>query len=147
MLSQILLIIAIMAAGVVYGTDMFYALIVQKAAALSKDSSIVDLTGHTHLIADQRMPVFGISSIVCSLVYTVLNFNGYTLAALVLLLVHLFLYMRIAKPVNTILSAAAKKGLVPENVRALQKRWDSIIGYRAALLTAVILLLLLALKA
>jgi hypothetical protein len=147
MIYQFLIIIAILNVGVVYGTDMFYALIVRKATALSKDSSIADLTGHTHLIADKRMPVFGITAILCSAVSTFINFNhGYTVGTLLLLLCHLFLYQRIAKPINVILSQAAEQDTIPENVRALQKRWDSIIAYRAALLALAMLLLILAIK-
>lgn len=150
MFSPILLIIAILTTGVVYGTDMFYALIVRKASLLSKESSIADLTGYTHLVADKRMPFFGITSIICTALFTLLNFKQGYLAALsgsvfMLLLVHLLLYIRIAKPVNVVLSAAAVQQQVPENTRTLQNRWDSIIACRAALMGLAMLLLAIAL--
>jgi hypothetical protein len=34
--------------------------------------------------------------------------------------------------------------MVPVNIRALQNRWESVINYRAALLTAAMLLLAVA---
>ena len=54
LISRILLTIAILASGIIYGTDMFYAIVSRKATALSKDSSIADLVGHTHFVADKR---------------------------------------------------------------------------------------------
>jgi hypothetical protein len=148
-ISQLLLIIAILSTGVVYGTDMFHALVVRKATALSKNSSIADLIGHTHLIADRRMPVIGITSVLATTLCILLNFkNVYTAgllsAALLMLLLHLYLYMTIAKPVNNKMTDAAVKNVVPDTIRALQIRWESVINYRAAFLTAAMLLLTLA---
>jgi hypothetical protein len=37
-ISQVLLIIAILATGIIYGTDMFHALVVRNATALIKNS-------------------------------------------------------------------------------------------------------------
>jgi len=148
-ISHVLLTIAILATGVIYGTDMFHALVVRKATALSKDQSIADLIGHTHLIADQRMPAIGITSIICTVICIILNFKttctaGLLAGALVMLLFHLYLYMTIAKPVNKEMSDAAVKNIVPDNIRALQNRWESVINYRAAFLTAAMLLLIVA---
>ncbi|MCF0059119.1 DUF1772 domain-containing protein [Dyadobacter sp. CY356] len=147
-ISQILLTIAILSTGVIYGTDMFHAVVVRKATALSKDSSLIDLIGHTHLVADKRMPAFGITSIVTTLICAIINFvNVYTLgllcAALFMLLSHLNIYMNVAKPVNQMMSEAAVKNSYPDNIRALQIRWESVINYRAAFLTAAMLLLIL----
>ncbi len=148
-ISRMLLTIAILAAGVIYGTDMFYAIVSRKAAALSKDSSIADLVGHTHFVADKRMPFFGITSLVCTALLTIISYrNGtaswYSGLALVMLLTHLALYLAVAKPINMKMSEAAVKDIIPENIRALQQRWDSIINYRAALLTMAMLALILA---
>ena len=76
MISLIPLTIAILTTAVIYGTDMFHAVVVRKATALSKDTSIIDLIGHTHLIADQRMPAFGITSIISTVVCAMLNFEN-----------------------------------------------------------------------
>lgn len=148
-ISQVLLIIAILTTGVIYGTDMFHALVVRQATALSKDNSILDLMGHTHLIGDKRMPVIGITSLMCTAICLLLNLKnactaGLLAGALLMLLLHLYLYMTIAKPVNQKMSAAAVKNMVPADTRALQNRWESVINYRAAFLTAAMLLLALA---
>jgi hypothetical protein len=148
-INHVLLVIAILTSGVIYGTDMFHALVVRKATALSKENSIIDLIGHTHLIADKRMPAIGITSVVCTAICILLNFrNVYTvsllIAALLMLLFHLYLYMTIAKPINKQMSDAAVKNMVPDNIRALQNRWESVINYRAAFLTAAMLLLAIA---
>lgn len=144
--SQVFLIIAILTTGIIYGTDMFHALVVKKAASLSQDNSITDLIGRTHLIADKRMPVIGITSLATTVICLILNFeNTFTAAllgaALFMLLSHLYLYITIAKPVNKEISDAAVKNITPGNIRALQIRWDSVICYRAGFLTAAMLLL------
>ena len=102
LISTILLTIAILAAGVIYGADMFYAIVNRKATALSKDSSVADLIGHTHFEADKRMPFFGIISVVCTALFTIINFMNahaiwYSVLALLMLLTHLALYLTIAK--------------------------------------------------
>jgi len=49
------------------------------------------------------------------------------------LLVWLLLFNRISLPINNVLIAAAEADQVPENARALQEKWDSIINLRATL--------------
>jgi hypothetical protein len=148
-ITQLLLIIAILSTGVVYGTDVFYAIAGKKAAQQSKDSSIADLNGHTHLIADKRMPVVGISSIFSTAIFIILNGWPHISAimatcALLCLLIHLALYITIAKPINSKMSAAAIKGIVLPNIRQLQQKWDAIIYYRSILLITAMIMLVLA---
>ena len=139
LINQILLAIAILTTGVVYGTDVFHAIVVKKAASLSSDSAIADLIGHTHLIADKRMPLIGATSLVSSLLITVLNYNSalvmYSGVALIALISHLIIYLRVAKPINVQMSAAAMAQKTLAEIRSLQLRWDSVISYRALLLT------------
>jgi hypothetical protein len=149
-ISQLLLIVAILTTGVVYGTDVFHAIVVKKASALSKSSSIADFVGHTHLVADKRMPLIGVTSILCTLLFTVINYKDMRLvylsgAALVMLFIHLTLYLTIAKPINIKMSQAATENLVPEDIHTLQQRWDSIINYRAVFLMLAMIALSLAL--
>ena len=54
-------------------------------------------------------------------------------AALILLLVWLVLYTQVSAPINRQLTAAAEVGQSLANATALQAKWDSIIGVRAAL--------------
>jgi hypothetical protein len=145
-INQILLIVATLTIGVVYGTDMFHAIVVKKAAALSSDHAVADLIGHTHLIADKRMPLIGVTGIVSSLLLTVLNHNAslgiYSGIALVALISHLTIYLKVAKPINAQMSAAAVAKKTPAAIRSLQERWDSVIYYRAILLTIAMLALI-----
>jgi len=149
LISEMLLVIAVLTTGVVYGTDVFFALIVKKAVKKSDDSSIADLIGWIHLIADKRMPPIGITSIVSSLLFMCLN--GLTGAAgwlvftaVVSLLGHLTIYLTISKPINSEMSAAVRERIKLDNIRALQQRWDSVISIRAILLTGGMMLLLIA---
>ena len=54
-------------------------------------------------------------------------------AALVAQLVWLVLYTRVSAPINRQLTAAADAGKALPNGRALQAKWDRIIGTRALL--------------
>jgi hypothetical protein len=53
--------------------------------------------------------------------------------ALALLLVWLLVYVRVSKPINQRLTAAAEDGDVPANARVLQVNWDRVINARAVL--------------
>ncbi|TDW96730.1 DUF1772 domain-containing protein [Dinghuibacter silviterrae] len=141
--TTFLLAPALLSTGVVYGTDVFFAIAGKKAAAASRDASVADLLGHTHRVADKRMPFIGVTSLVTTLLYALTS--GRLLwpgVALVLLLGHLALYLSIAKPINARLTSAAVQGTTPTDTRALQVRWDGIIGYRAVLLTLAMLALI-----
>ncbi len=140
-------IIAILSTGIVYGTDVFFSLIVRKAARKSDDSSIADLMGWIHLVADKRMPPIGITSILSSMLFVF--FNGLSdtpgwlaLVATLSLLGHLIIYLTIAKPINSKMSAAAKNRIKLDTIRALQQKWDSVIAIRAILLAIAMLSLL-----
>jgi hypothetical protein len=146
LIDQTLLTIAILSVGVVYGTDVFHALVVKKAAALSSDHAIADLMGHTHFVADKRMPPIGVTGILCSLILTLLSARTslacYSSVALVALILHLAIYMRVAKPINSQMVAAALAKEIPSEIRDLQLRWDSVILYRAILLTIAMIALI-----
>jgi len=149
LINYLALVSALLSAGVIYGTDMFFAIVFKKAAAQSRDESIADVVGHTHLVADKRMPFIGVVSILSTGLFTVFNVTVHlsgqlTAIALFCLLAHLGLYLKIAKPINSRMSAAIKRGTVPADIRQLQQQWDRIIGYRASLLTIAMLLLIIA---
>ena len=59
--------IAIICTAVVFGTDAFFALVGKKSAVKSKESSIADVFGHFHELADIRMPFFGATAILTTL--------------------------------------------------------------------------------
>ena len=142
-LMQVLNGAAIVATAVVFGADVFFALVGKKAAAKSKDASIADLTAHFHEVADARMPVIGITAIVTTLLQIV--FAGVTtlqgqlaVVALAALLIHLAIYFTISKPVNEVMVEGIKFGRIVSNIRQLQQRWDRVIVLRALLLLVAI---------
>ena len=148
LLMQVLNGVAIVATAVVFGTDVFFALVGKKAAAKSKDASIADLTAHFHEVADARMPIIGITAIVTTLMQVILaglktTHGQLASVALVALLGHLAIYFTISKPVNNIMVDGIKFGRIVSNIRVLQQRWDKVIGLRALLLLLAMMGLIL----
>jgi hypothetical protein len=139
----------IICTAIVFGTDTFFAIIGKDAAAKSKESSIADVFGHFHELADRRMPLFGVTAILTTIAQIILygiHSTAGILAMIALLgmLSQLFIYIMIAKPINTIMVDSVKYGRVLNNVRALQERWDKVILWRAvSLLTAMICLIMI----
>ena len=130
---------SIVATSVVFGTDVFFALVGKKAASKSNDSSVIDLMGHFHEVADARMPIIGITAIVTTLVQII--FSGLqaitgelAMVSLAALLIHLAIYFIVSKPVNNIMVEGVKYGRIVNNVRELQQRWDKVINLRSVLL-------------
>ena len=134
--SEVLVLLGLLSAGVVYGTDAFFAVVGHPALAQVKDSSLVDVMGYIHSYADTRMPIFGVVGLgsAAALVFTA-SFgsaaSGWASLAVVGLGVQLGAYLTVAKPVNTALTAAAKQKVMLADARALQRRWDSVIILRA----------------
>lgn len=132
-------LVAIFSAAVIYGTDVFCALIVRPAARGAADASVADLLGRVHEYGDRRLPIPGVLSIVATAVATA-TAAGTTARvagalALVALLAWLAIYLRISAPINKTLRAAAAGHTVPADTSNLQQRWDSVIWPRAALQT------------
>jgi hypothetical protein len=135
--------VAIVATAVVFGTDVFFALVGKKAAAKSKDASIADLMAHFHEVADARMSFIGITAIVTTLMQVIFagakSVQGQlSIVSLTALLVHLAIYFIVSKPVNNIMVESVKFGRLVSNIRALQQQWDKMIGLRAFLLLIAI---------
>ena len=139
-LSHVLALIAMIGTGVVYGTDVFCAVVLRPALARVDDATLAATAGNVHLFGDRRMPIPGVVGLVGSAAAAVLAaVAGASLAsasagaALVLLLVWLLLYVRISAPINRTLTAAAEAHETPADVRVLQRDWDRIIVPRALL--------------
>jgi hypothetical protein len=133
-------LIAVLGTAVVYGTDVFCAIVLRPALALVDDDALVAVTGSVHRYGDRRMPVPWVLGFFAAAVSAVLA--GVTAhwtqaiaagAALVLLAIWLVLYTRVSAPINRQLTAAADASQPLPNGRALQAKWDSIIGARAML--------------
>ena len=151
---EILAGVAVLANGVIYGTDVFGA-IVQRAAMDAADDRTLTLTmGHIHRIADRRLPPLGISGLLAALATTAVAAAGghwvSTVAGAVAtgaLVLFLAIFLTISKPVNDALTAAAVAERVPADARQLQARWDSVINLRVVLQTIALAALCVALAA
>jgi hypothetical protein len=133
-------LIAVLGTAVVYGTDVFAAIVLRPALALVDDRALVAVMGSVHRYGDRRMPVPGVLGIVATATSAVLATVGAHWAqaivagtALVLLLVWIGLYTQVSAPINRQLTAAAEDSVALPNRRALQAKWDRIIGARAML--------------
>ena len=153
-LVEVLAGLAILANAVVYGTDVFGAIVLRPAIAAVDDRTLTQLLGHVHRIADRRFPAIGAGGLIAAVAMTaVAAANGHwasaaagALAALALI-VFIVIYNRVSKPVNTALTAAALADRVPDDARALQARWDSVIDARVALQTFALAALCVAIAA
>ncbi|MCW2516937.1 MAG: hypothetical protein JWR11_5979 [Mycobacterium sp.] len=133
-------LIAILGTAVVYGTDVFCAVVLRPALAAVDDRALVAVTGNVHRYGDRRMPVPGVLGVLASAAAAVLALVAEhwpraiaAAFALIMLLVWLVLYTRVSAPINRELTAAADAGRVLTNGRVLQAKWDHIIGVRAVL--------------
>jgi Domain of unknown function (DUF1772) len=136
-LNFVLVMTGLLSAGVVYGTDMFFAVVGRTALARTSEASLTETMGRLHEVGDARMPLFGATALLSTLTLIVTTGLGsrpslFAGLALVGLGTQLTAYLRVAQPVNRALTAAARQGTVPPRARALQTRWDSVINLRAA---------------
>ena len=139
-LGQVLATLSVLAVGIVYGTDVFCAIVLRPALALVDDRTLVSTMGRVHHFGDRRLRVPGIVGIVTATAATaVAATSGYVGAsiagaiAVVALTVWLVIYGRISAPINARLTGAAQRGETPTDARQLQHRWDSVITARAGL--------------
>ena len=140
LLAQLAALLAIVSTGVVYGTDVFCALVQRPALSRVDDTALTAVMGNVHRYGDQRMPIPGILGIIAAAAASALAaVAGHPAesviagAAFLLLVVWVVLYLRISAPINRTLTAAADAHQTPANARALQRDWDRIIVARAVL--------------
>ena len=133
-------LIAVLGTAVVYGTDVFCAIVLRPALAVVDDRALVAVMGSVHRYGDRRMPAPGVLGVMATATSAVLAAVDAqwalaiaTGAALVLLLAWIALYTQVSAPINRQLTAAADAGKPLPNGRALQAKWDRIIGARALL--------------
>jgi hypothetical protein len=99
-------LIAVLGTALVYGTDVFCAIVLRPALALVDDHALVAVTGSVHRYGDRRMPVLGVLASATTAVAT-----------------------HWAQAI----AVAADAGQPLPNGRVLQAKWDRIIGPRAML--------------
>ncbi len=145
-------IIAILGVAVVYGADLVAAVVLRPVYAGVDERTLVQAVGRGHYFGDRRMPVPGILGVVFTALTAIGAFiagmplpGALASAALLLLVIWLAMFVRISKPINVRLSAAAMADEVPADARALQDRWESIITLRAVIQGLAVLLLCLVL--
>src|SRR5271170_6456992 len=137
LITRVAALIAVLGTAVVYGTDVFCAIVLRPALALVDDGALVAVTGSVHRYGDRRMPVPGLLGVLATAVLAAVAAHWAqaiaAAAALVLLLVWIVLYTQVSAPINRQLTAAADAGQPLLNGRVLQAKWDRIIGARAVL--------------
>ena len=144
-LSRALAAVALMAGAVIYGTDVFCAIVQRPALALVDDRALTSVMGRVHEYGDRRLPVPGALSVIAAAAAAVTAaIAGRAAAAAAagaaaaVLVVWLIIYLGISAPVNRTLTAAAATGQIPPDARTLQRRWDSVITARAILQAAAV---------
>jgi hypothetical protein len=138
--AKVAALIGVLGTAVVFGTDVFCALVQRPALALVDDGALVAVMGYVHRYGDRRMPFPGVIGMVGAATSAAVAAatgrwaTAVTAAtALTLLLVWLMLYIKVSAPINRLLTAAAQARDVPANARVLQANWDRVINARAAL--------------
>jgi hypothetical protein len=130
-------LVAIATTGIIYGTDIFAALVLRPAAVRAADASVADLLGRVHEYGDRRLPAPGVVALIATALVTATSSHNAAriggAIALAALLAWLAIYSRISAPINKQLRAGAASHTVPPDTRALQQRWDNVIWSRAAL--------------
>ena len=139
-LAKIAALLAVLGTAVVYGTDVFCAMVLRPALASLDDGALVAIMGRVHRYGDRRMRVPGVLGVVASATSAILAaVTGHWAqaiaagTALVLLLVWMVLYTQVSAPINRELTAAVDTGATLPNGRVLQAKWDRVIDARAAL--------------
>jgi predicted DNA repair protein MutK len=66
-LVNALSVLAVLCTGVVYGVDVFFAAIGQRALAQSDDAAIANVMGRLHQVSDARMPIFGVTGLLAAI--------------------------------------------------------------------------------
>jgi hypothetical protein len=139
-ITRVTALIAVLGSAVVYGTDVFCAIVLRPALTPLADDAMVAVMGRVHRYGDRRMPFPGVLGVVAAaatgVLATAAGHGMQALAAaigLAALLIWLALYLRVSAPINRQLTAAVDAGQELPNGRALQAKWDSIIGPRAGL--------------
>jgi hypothetical protein len=140
MTAKVFALIAVLGTAVVYGTDVFGAIVQRPALARIDDRALLAVMGNIHRYGDRRMPVPGVLGMVAVAISVAFAAAagrwvqaGAAGVALGLLLIWLVLYLRVAKPINHQLTAAIGQSDPAINARELQHNWDRVITIRAVL--------------
>ncbi|OBF04225.1 DUF1772 domain-containing protein [Mycobacterium sp. ACS4054] len=140
MVATLFAVIAVLGTGVVYGTDVFCAMVQRPALARVDDHALLAVMGNVHRYGDRRMRLPSLLGLAAAVISAALASAfgrwaqaGAAGAAVALLLVWLLLYLKVSAPINRQLIAGADRPELPTDARALQRDWDKVITLRATL--------------
>ena len=140
MIAKLFALVAVLGTGVVYGTDVFCAMVQRPALARIDDRALLAVMGNIHRYGDRRMPVPGVLGLVAAAISAVFAATAgrWTQAvaagvAVALLMVWLLIYLRVSAPINHQLTAAIGQSDPAINARELQNNWDRVITIRTVL--------------
>ena len=134
--------LGILSTAVVFGTHMFFLTIGRAALKQASEEAATEVMGFFHLFADARMPIWGILAIVSNMVLALLSGDGHRwlyITSVLMLILFVAFYTRVAKPINRIQIEAAQKTKSLANGRELQAAWDRLLLVRVPLLTVSLL--------
>src|SRR5580698_11026911 len=124
MIAKLFALVAVLGTGVVYGTDVFCAIVQRPALARVDDRALLAVMGNIHRYGDRRMPVPGVLGLVAAAISAVFAATAgrWTQAvaagvAVGLLIVWLLIYLRVSAPINRRLIAAADQSDPSVNAR------------------------------
>jgi hypothetical protein len=127
-LGQVLIVISVLASGIIYGTDVFSAIVLRPALALVDDRTLVSTMGRVHDFGDRRLRVPGVAGIGTAIAGTAVvawaGHLGATVAgaiAVVASAIWLIIYARISAPINPRLPPPLNK----ENFRLMSGSFSS----------------------
>ncbi|OBJ73087.1 DUF1772 domain-containing protein [Mycobacterium sp. 1274756.6] len=133
-------LVALLGVAVLFGTDMFCAVVLRPALARLDAPALTATAGYLHLYGDRRMPFFGALGAVGAAISAATGlFTGHPVRAMAagtavaLMVIWLLLYLRVSAPINRALTAAATGRGPAVAPHRLQADWDRVIYPRALL--------------
>ncbi len=135
-------LLGILSTAVICGTDMFFLTVGRPALRLASPTAGTEVMGFIHKFGDARMPIWGVSAILCNVVLAVFSRSGprvFYLVSLSVLILFVVAYNVWSRPINRLQTAAAKSGERLNNARELQSSWDRSLIVRVPLLVVSLL--------
>ena len=69
-LGRVLIATSVLACGIIYGTDVFSAIVLRPALALVDDRTLVSIMGRVHDFGDRRLRVPGVAGLAAAILET-----------------------------------------------------------------------------
>lgn len=83
-LGTVAALAGIMAAGIIYGTDVFCAIVQRPALTRLDDATVAAVMGRVHQYGDRRLPIPGVIGILAAAITTVARANSGSSAGVVM---------------------------------------------------------------